>query len=457
MDDPLGRSIVIVICFFIAAVFSLFIGAVQTGDPPEKNSALKKKLQTPDRMLLGFQGIRLMCLMTAAVEGAMLFPRRPGVFVLTSLALAFLAVPLCVVVPLSIARARADRILNRYGGLIVFLSGILTPFSALCQGLVKPASRLFGVDPAFREEITEEEIKAIVDIGEESGAIEQSEHELIRNVFDFADLTAADCMTHRTDVTALQINDSAEEILDTIRESGLSRFPVYGKDIDDVIGVLATRDFLLNARSAHPKSLRQLLREPYFVPETVKTDVLLHNMQLAKTHLAIVVDEYGGMSGIVTMEDLLEEIVGNIYDEFDPQDEAEIVPIGPDTWQVSGTADLGVLSEEMGVTLPGQEDYDTVGGLIFSRFTEIPAAGATPEVVFECVPDGDDEEEDGNAARDTVVMKVLKIVDRRVEKALVTLKRPEKPQEETGGKNHEPDRSRKEAADNGKDRPAGRG
>ncbi len=453
MDDPLGRSLIIGVCLIISALFSLFAGALQEGEVGDDRAPIKK-LRNPERALQGFQGMRMTLLLTAAAEGALLFTPTFPMFLLTALVLSLIAVPVCIALPLSIARKKADRILERRGGLIVFLGRLLTPYAVLLQGLTRLLCRLFRADPAFREPVTEEEIKAIMDIGEESGAIEQSEHELIRNVFDFADLTAADCMTHRTDVTALQVNESDENILKTIRDTGLSRFPVYGKDIDDVIGVLATRDYLLNTRSPQAKSLRQLLREPYFVPETVRSDVLLRNMQRAKTHLAVVVDEYGGMSGIVTMEDLLEEIVGNIYDEFDPQDEAEIVPIGPDTWQVSGTTDLETLSETMGAELPGQEDYDTVGGLVFSRFTEIPAAGATPEVSFYCTPDGE-KPEDGEPA-DQILIKVLKIVDRRVERAVVTLRRAEKTAEDAG-RNHETDKNKKEAADNGKDRPTGRG
>ena len=156
-------------------------------------------------------------------------------------------------------------------------------------------------------------------------------------------------MVHRMDVLALHVDESREEILRTIRESGLSRFPVYDNDIDDIIGVLNTRDFLLNAQLDEPKPLRELLRPAYLVPETVPADTLFSNMQKQKKHLAIVVDEYGGMSGIVTMEDLLEEIVGNIYDEFDPSEDAEIEKLGDNLWRVTGTVDLETLAKALDV------------------------------------------------------------------------------------------------------------
>ena len=210
-------------------------------------------------------------------------------------------------------------------------------------------------------------------------------------------------MTHRTDVTSIWVDDTEDEILRTICDSGLSRFPVYNENMDDIIGILNTRDFLLNAQSGNPKSLRALLREAYFVPETVQADQLFRNMQVKKIHMAIVVDEYGGMSGIVTMEDLLEEIVGNIYDEFDKQTEAEIVRAGDNTWRISGSTPLKDVNDALDLSLPEDEDYDTLGGLIFSQFTTIPQDGSTPDL--DCFG---------------LHIHVEKLEDHRVETALVT-------------------------------------
>ena len=268
----------------------------------------------------------------------------------------------------------------------------------------------------------------MVDISEESGVIESNERDMIKNVFEFGDLTAADCMTHRTDVTSIWIGDDQQTILEAIKESGLSRFPVYNDDIDDIVGVLSTREYLLNMSENKPKSLKSLLRDAYFVPETVPAEVLLRNMQHVKTHIAIVVDEYGGMSGIVTMEDLLEEIVGNIYDEFDPAAETEIQPLGDDTWRISGSADLEAVSEELNVTLPEDEDYDTLGGLIFSRFRSIPEDGSTPSLTLYATEDGEAPEE-GQA--DTIEIQVETIEDRRIEWAKVHVIRAEKENEDS--------------------------
>ena len=231
---------------------------------------------------------------------------------------------------------------------------------------------------------------------------------MIENIFEFNNMTAADVMVHRIDVVSLHVGDNEEEILSTIRETGLSRFPVYDADIDDIIGVLNTRDFLLNLTSATKNSIRELLRNAYLVPETVAADTLFSNMQKQKIHLAVVVDEYGGMSGIVTMEDLLEEIVGNIYDEFDPSEDNTIEKLEDNLWRVSGTVDLETLSEAIDMALPLEEEYDTLGGLVFSTFSFIPEDGSTPEVTVAGLK-----------------VKVEEICDHRVEKALISKVNPD--------------------------------
>ena len=233
-----------------------------------------------------------------------------------------------------------------------------------------------------KDEVSEDNIMAMVEEGEESGAIQSNEKEFIENVFEFDNTTAKDVMVHRTDMVSLPADASEDEILAAIRQSGLSRFPVYGSDIDDIVGILSTRDYLLNFREEEPRSLGELLRPAYFVPETVAADVLFRDMQGKKTHLALVVDEYGGTSGLVTLEDLLEELVGNIYDEFDPQEEQEIIALDDGRWRVSGSADLEELAEAMGFQLPEDEeiDYDTLGGLVFSQLSVIPEDGSRPLV-----------------------------------------------------------------------------
>ena len=200
-----------------------------------------------------------------------------------------------------------------------------------------------------------DEIMAMVEEGEESGAIEQNEKELIANIFEFNSMTADDVMRHRTDMVTLALDDDDQTILDTIQSSGLSRFPVYKDDIDDIVGILSARDYLINKSKPDPLPLEQLLRPAYFVPESVRADVLFRDMQNRKIHMALVVDEYGGTGGLLTLEDLLEELVGKIYDEFDPQEEQEIIQLSDKQWKVSGSADLEDLAQAMDVELDEEE------------------------------------------------------------------------------------------------------
>lgn len=257
---------------------------------------------------------------------------------------------------------------------------VLLGLSALLNAILllrKPISSLLHRN----DEVSEDEIMAMVEEGEESGTIEANEKEMIENIFEFNNMTAEDVMVHRIDMVSLSLEDDDATILSTIRESGLSRFPVYESDVDDIVGVLSTREYLLNATLAQPRSLKELLRPAYFVPETVRTDVLFRDMQNKKIHMALVVDEYGGTSGLVTLEDLLEEIVGNIYDEFDPQDEQEIIRLEDNLWRVSGSADLEELLETMEIPLPEEElDFDTLGGLVFANLSVIPEDGSRPVV-----------------------------------------------------------------------------
>ena len=253
-------------------------------------------------------------------------------------------------------------------------------------------------------DVSEDNIMAMVEEGEESGAIQSNEKELIENVFEFDNMTAWDVMVHRRDMVSLAVDADEDTVVKAIHQSGLSRFPVYQDDVDDILGVLSTRDYLLNFRLPQPKPMRELLRPGYFVPETVPADRLFRDMQSKKIHMALVVDEYGGTSGLVTLEDLLEELVGKIYDEFDPQEEQDIIRLEDGRWRVSGSADLEELAATVGIDLPQEDDrdYDTLGGLVFSQLPVIPEDGSRP--VVEALG---------------LRIRVEELCDRRVEWALV--------------------------------------
>ena len=230
------------------------------------------------------------------------------------------------------------------------------------------------------EEVTEDEIRMMIDLGNESGSIKEDEKELLHNVFDFSDQTVSDVMTHAADVETISVDATREEVLDTIRSTGLSRFPVYGEDESDILGVLNARDFLMDWAVDGTKTVRDLMRPAYLVPESLDADDLLRDMQRKKIHLAVVLDEYGELAGVITVEDLLEEIVGNIYDEFDPAEPQELEQLGENLWRVSGSLSVEDLAEELDMELPEDEDYDTVGGMLLSCLRTIPEDGSRPLV-----------------------------------------------------------------------------
>lgn len=225
------------------------------------------------------------------------------------------------------------------------------------------------------DNVTEEEIRMMIDLGKEKGNIDENEKEWIKNVFDFDDLSVRRVMTQRTDVVDIDIEDSHEEILEIIERTGLSRYPVYEESRDNVIGILYARDFLLATAKDEKAEVRGILRKAYFVPETIHADVLFADMQKNKIHIAVIIGEYGTMEGIVTLEDLLEEIVGNIYDEFDPVEEPDIVKQGENMWKVSGNTPINELSEALDIDFADAGDFDTAAGLVISLLQEVPGEG----------------------------------------------------------------------------------
>ncbi|MCI8699564.1 MAG: HlyC/CorC family transporter [Oscillospiraceae bacterium] len=324
--------------------------------------------------------------------------------VLITIVLSYFSLVLGELVPKRIAMKKTEWVARSTVGAVSVVAAVFRPVIWLLSKSTNGALRLLHIDPrADQEDVSEDEIRMMVDLGEERGAIETSEKELIENIFEFNNTTAEDVMVHRTDMVMVWVEDTHEDVLDTILASGRSRFPVCREDADHIVGILNTRDFLLNAQEAEPKPLAELLRPAYFVPESVRTDVLFRDMQGKKVHMAIVVDEYGGTSGLVTMEDLLEEIVGSIYDEFDPVEEQEIEEMEPGVWKVSGSCGLERVAQALEVEFPGEEQSDTLGGLVFAQLSVIPEDGAQLEV-DAC----------------GLHIQVLSFVDRRVDQALVS-------------------------------------
>ena len=234
----------------------------------------------------------------------------------------------------------------------------------------------FAFRPGVTEPVvTEEEIKEWIDVGEEEGTIEEQEREMLYSVLRFGDTTVREVMTPRVDVVMLEDTSTLESALSIFNETGFSRIPVYHEQIDNIVGLLNIKDIFAAAfRQQMSVTIRDLMYEPCFVPESKKIDELLKELQVMKQHMAVVLDEYGSFAGIVTVEDMLEELVGEIMDEFD-EEEPEVQKIGEGAYLVDAQAWVGHLNEDLGLNLPETDAYETIGGLVIDRLGHIPRRG----------------------------------------------------------------------------------
>jgi putative hemolysin len=257
---------------------------------------------------------------------------------------------------------------------------IFYPFITLFTFISMGISKLLGISTEVSKIITAEEVKAIINVGEEDGILDPEEKHMIEGVFKVSEKIIREVMTPRTDTVCMDITSSINDAIELFSEKGHSRIPVYEDKIDNIQGILYAKDLLTVERNSST-SLRKFAREAVFMPETKNIESLLQDMKASKFHIAIVVDEYGGMSGIVTMEDIIEEIVGEIIDEHDIE-ESEIKKTGPNTYQIDASINMDDLTEHIDVKFPeDDDDYDTLGGFILSQVGELPKKGT--EVVYE--------------------------------------------------------------------------
>jgi CBS domain containing-hemolysin-like protein len=283
-------------------------------------------------------------------------------------------------VPEAIAAARAEHWALRLSWIVRVAQTALWPLVRLMVWLSNQLASPFGGVPFKGTSlISEEEIKTLVDAGEEEGVIEEEEREMIYSIFAFGDTLAREVMVPRIDIVALDVNTPLPEAADRVIEAGHSRIPVYEGSIDNIVGLLYAKDLLAYLRNGHDDlSLRQILRPAYFVPETKKVDDLLREMQQHRIHMAIVVDEYGGTAGLVTVEDILEEIVGEIQDEYD-EEEPVFEQVGEGEYIIDARMDLDDVNELLGTEL-STESGETLGGLIYCTLGKVPEPGDRLEV-----------------------------------------------------------------------------
>ncbi len=301
------------------------------------------------------------------------------VVILITLILSYFTLIFGELVPKRIAMKKSEKVALNISGLVTVISKLFAPIVWLLTVSTNGVLRLLGIDPNEAEEqVGEEDIRMMVDASSEHGGIDHEEKEFIQNVFEFDDLTAEEIATHRTDVDLLWLDDSMEDWAETIHNTRHTRYPVCEDSADNVVGILNAKEYFRLADKSRETVMAQAVRAPYFVPETIKADALFRNMKRTGNPLAVVLDEYGGMVGIVTLNDLVEELVGDLGDDdsnIPDDDEPRIEKRADGSLAVSGNVELDDVEDALGIEMD-QEEHDTLTGLVFDALGMIPDDGA---------------------------------------------------------------------------------
>ena len=407
MNLPLGELLVIVLLtllegFFVAGEIALVSirrsrveQLVDEGRPGARR--VRRLLDEPGRFLAVSQlGLTVIGFFASAYAAVSLVESLKGLIapiagssaqgialVIVTILLALFTIVFAELVPKTLALANAERVAIALSLPIEFLARALSPLIALLTGLTATIARLFGANVSNEAQITAEELRLIVERGGEQGVLEAEEEQMINAVIELGSRRVHEVMVPRIAMATIQATATFDDAIETIVEHGHSRIPVYDESVDEILGILYAKDLLPFLReSAGPRpDLRTLLRTPVYIPESMTVDDLLHEFQRRKVHLAIVLDEYGGTAGLVTIEDLLEEIVGEIQDEYDVE-EPMIVRLSDDEARLDGRASVDDLAElfDTNLGLEDEDEYDTVGGLIYHRIGGVPTPGDRVEV-----------------------------------------------------------------------------
>ncbi|HWP62712.1 MAG TPA: hemolysin family protein [Candidatus Binatia bacterium] len=403
MSDTLGELLVIALLVLLNGVFvaaeialvtirrSRVEQLVEEGD--RRALRVRRLVDDPGRFLaviqLGITFIGFLASAFAAISLARVLADAFGrlglasdlataaALVVVTLLLSLFTIVFGELVPKSIALAHPDRVALLLAGPVDLLGRLLGPLVTFLAGITRSILRPFGIEVTKEARISAEELKLIVERGGEEGVLEAEEEQMIHAVIELGDRRLHEVMVPRPDIVALPAEATVDEAVEVIVREGHSRIPVYEESIDEIVGILYAKDLLpILKDGAERPPLRSILRTPVFVPESMPIDDLLHELQRRKVHLAIVLDEYGGTAGLVTIEDLLEEIVGEIQDEYDVE-EPLVVRLSADEARMDGRVAIEELEETFDVELEleDRDEYDTLGGLIFHRLGELPEPG----------------------------------------------------------------------------------
>ena len=401
MSQVIVLAILILINAFFAATEIAFISLndakieKQAKEGNKKAKQIKKMLREPSKFLATIQiGITLAGFLSSAfaadafaddlataLENLMslgLAVWRNISIILITIILSYFSLIFGELVPKRLAMRNSEKIAFGTIGIIRAISIITAPFVKLLTASTNGISKLFGITGADEETVTEEEIRMMVDVGEEKGSIKEEEKELINNVFELNDKVVSEIMIHRKDIYAIDINSDIDNILKELDEYKYSRIPVYEENIDNIVGMLFIKDLLANVNKKDKVKISKIIREPYFVSENKQIDELFRDLQKNKHQLAIVLDEYGGTAGLVTMEDIIEELVGNIFDEYDDE-EKEFEKIDDNTFLISGSVSIHDLRKILGVEIP-EGEYDTLSGYLIELLGRIPSDDEKPVI-----------------------------------------------------------------------------
>ncbi len=325
--------------------------------------------------------------------------------IIITLVLTYFTVTLGELVPKRIAMKKSEPLALGMSQMVYVVSKIFAPIVWLLTVSANGLLKLLRINPQEEDnENTEEEIRMMIDAGSEKGTIHPDEKDMIQNIFEFDDIIAGEVMTHRTEVSLLWSDETDEQWEQTIIESKHSVYPICSDSPDNIIGILYSKDYFRLKEKTRELVMKNAVQPANFVPESVRADVLFRNMKKTRIHFAVVLDEYGGMSGIITINDLLEQLVGDLDDDITaPKELPQIERIDSNTWLIQGSTPLDDVIKQLGVLLP-EDDYDTFGGFVFGILGTIPEDGSTPEI-----------EDYG------LVIKTKSIKDHRLESAIVCL------------------------------------
>lgn len=394
----ISQIMVLVVLIFLNAFFAAaeiaFISlndakiSKQAKSGNKKAKQIMKMLETPSKFLATIQiGITLAGFLSSAFASDAFASKLAPVLnqavpalsvevwqsisiIIITMILSFFTLVFGELVPKRLAMKHYEKISFATIGIIRVIYFVTVPFVKLLTTSTNVISKIFGVSEKDEEIVTEEEIKMMVDEGEEKGSIEENEKELINNVFEFNDITVSEIMTHRTEVYAIDIDTNVNDLIEELDEYRYSRVPVYEDTVDEIKGILYLKDLLKYVKSKRTVKLKSIIRPAYFVPRSKPINDLFKELQKNNNQMAIVLDEYGGTAGLITMEDILEELVGDIFDEYD-EIETEYEKIDENTYLINGTININDLKKILGVEIE-EGEYDTLSGFLQEKLGRIP-------------------------------------------------------------------------------------